>query len=295
MTIAIVYNGGNYGTYLEWALTTLATDIPVVAPFNANGNSHKFRGNHAGSLVDPAWKKFANKEESFLFVRLHPKTQRHESLDNNLNQILDVAEKIVYLYPDPDSILLNVNNFYSKIWEDWWSEQLLDPVFANNLYSNWPIQKDISVEQIPVWIKREMLSFYLIPAWHAQVEWYHPDRWSHPRCQIVSTNKLLYDFDSTMQRLQEFCNLEFKKNISDLVPSHNTMLSLQQYLFQDQLCHNIFNSILNNQLFEWENIPLPSQGWLQWQLRKLGYEIRCNGLDMFPTNSVQLKKLLYPV
>lgn len=294
MTIAIVYNGGSYGTYLEWVLTTLTTDIPIVAPFNSNGNSHQF-GSGVGNIHSSKWKAVANKEKSCLFVRLHPKTQQHEVLDDNLNHILSVAEKIIYLYPDSNSVLLNVNNFYSKIWAKWWNTRLLDPVFSDNLYNNWPVERDIPIDQIPTWIKREILSFNLMPSWYDQVEWYHPDRWNHPRCQLVLTNELLYNFELTLQRLQEFCNLEFKKPIGDLVPFHHTMLSLQQYLSQDQLCHHIVNCTLNNQLFEWADIPLPSQSWVQWQLRKLGYEIRCGGLDMFPTNSVQLRELLYPV
>jgi hypothetical protein len=295
MTIAIVYPVGNYGTYLEWALTTLTSDISISAPFKTNGNSHLFHGNHAASIHSPMWEAIANKEKSCFFVRLHPKTQKHRILDDNLNQILDVAEKVIYLYPDPDSVLLTVNNFYTKAWTDWWSIRLSDPVFADNLYSNWPVERDTQADQIPVWIKREILSFNLMPSWYDQVEWYHPDRWSHARCQWVLTNELLYDFESTMQKLQKFCNLEFKKPIADLVPVHNTMLSLQQSLSQNQLCHDIVNYTLANEPFEWTDIPLPSQGWVQWQLRNLGYEIRCNGLDKFPTTSVQLRELLYPV
>jgi hypothetical protein len=275
-------------------LTTLATDIPIVAPFNSNGNSHRFK-NGVGNIHSSTWKAVANKEKSCLFVRIHPKSHQHDVLDDNLNQILDVAEKIIYLYPDSNSVLLNVNNYYSKIWSEWWNKRLLDPVFADNLYSNWPVERGMPVDQIPVWIKREILSFNLMPSWYDQVEWYHPDRWNHPRCQVVLISQLLYDFELTLQRLQEFCNLEFKKNISDLVPFHHTMLSLQQHLSQDQLCHHIVDCTLNNQLFEWTDIPLPSQSWIQWQLRNLGYEIRCYGLDMFPTNSVQLRELLYPV
>lgn len=36
-----------------------------------------------------------------------------------------------------------------------------------------------------------------------------------------------------------------------------------------------------------------SEAWIQWQLRNLGYEIQCHGLDKFPTNSVHLHELLY--
>jgi hypothetical protein len=293
MTIAIVYNGGNYGTYLHWVLTTLTTDIPIVAPFNSNGNSHQFRGTHARNIYSPTWQEIVKKERSCLFFRIHPKIQDSDKIDNSLNQILDVAEKAIYLYPDHDSVLLNVNNFYSKIWAEWWEWRLSDPVFADNLYDNWPVKRGTPIDQIPVWIKREMLSFNLMPSWYDQVEWYHPDRWSHPRCQLVLANELLYDFESTMQKLQKFCNLEFKKPIRDLVPIHDTMLSLQTNLSQDQLCHNIVNHTLANQPFEWEDIPLPSQSWIQWQLRNLGYEIHCYGLDKFPSNSAALQDILY--
>ena len=297
MTIAIVFNGGSYGTYLEWALTTLTTDIPIVAPLNTNGHSHRFYGNHALNIHSSMWKTVADKEKSFLFVRLHPKTQQHEVLSDNLNQILDVAEKVIYLYPDPGSVLLNVNNFYSKIWEDWWSVRLLDPIFADNLYSNWPVKRDTPFNQIPDWIKREILSFNLMPAWYGQVEWYHPDQWSHPRCQVVLLNKLLYEFKNTILKIQEFCNLEFKKSIDDMIPYHSTMLSLQKWSTQDQLCNKIINSVLSDQLFDWSDqpLPLPSQSWMQWELRNHRLEIQCNGLDKFPTNSVQLRELLYPV
>ena len=285
MTIAIVYNGGAYGTYLEWALTTLTTDIPIVAPFNTNGNSHQFYGNHACDIHTHMWKKVVNKKKSGLFVRLHPKTQQHESLDNNLNQILDVAEKVIYLYPDPNSVLLTINNFYSKIHTGWWNVRTLDPMFV--------LLRSTQAE--PVWRKREILSFNLMPVWYDQMEWYYPARHAIKHCKVVPLSKLLYRFENTILKIQKFCNLEFKKSIDDMIPHHSTMLSLQKWLTQDQLCNNIINSILSDRLFEWADIPLPSQSWLQWELRNRGFEIQCNGLDKFPTNSVQLRELLYPV
>ena len=286
--IAVIYNGGAYGTYMEWVLTTLTTDIPIQAPFTDVGNSHMFRSNHA------ARKTFLNSKPSESFIRLHPKTIQGEILSTNLNLIINLVKNGIYLYPDKNSVLLNVNNYYSKIWDDWWTDRLSDSVFYNNLYDNFPVSKDIPTDEIPVWIKREILSFNLMPSWFNQVEWYHPDTWSHDRCQLVLLNELLYDFKNTIVKIQKFCNLEFKKSIDDIIPYHNKMLSLQKWLTQDQLCNNIIDSIINNQVFDWsdQELPLPSQSWIQWQLRNLGYEIKCHGLDIFPTNTTQLLKLL---
>jgi hypothetical protein len=45
----------------------------------------------------------------------------------------------------------------------------------------------------------------------------------------------------------------------------------------------------------WNPLPLASEAWIQWQLRNLGWEIKCHELDIFPTNSVYLKELLYHI
>ena len=292
--IAVIYNGGAYGTYLEWVLTTLTTDTPIIPPFTNLGNSHKFLGNLATNIGSDRWNTLLNSKTPKSFIRVHPKTLKDENLSDNLTFIINSVELGIYLYPSRNTFLLNVNNYYSKIWDDWWTDRLSDSVFYNNLYDNFPIDKDTPMSKIPIWIKRELLSFNLMPSWFDQVEWYHPDTWSHPRCQLVSLNDLLYNFKNTILKIKDFCNLDFKKSIDVMIPHHNTMLSLQQSLGQDQLCNKIVDSIINNQVFEWEDqeLPLPSQSWIQWQLRNLGYELKCHGLDIFPTNTTQLRKLL---
>ena len=134
-----------------------------------------------------------------------------------------------------------------------------------------------------------------MPAWQDQIEWYHPDAWHDSRCTIITVSELLYDFESCLSKLQQFANLSFKKSISEILPYHKIMLELQQHRTQDQLCKNIVETTINDSMFDWsgQQITLPSQSWIQWRLRNLGWELACDGLDMWPTNSVQLKQLLY--
>jgi hypothetical protein len=75
------------------------------------------------------------------------------------------------------------------------------------------------------------------------------------------------------------------------------MLSLQQNIEQDQLCHQIIDATVSNKLFDWSNqvLPLASQSWIQWQLRNQGWGIKCHELDVFPTNSESLEKLLVKI
>jgi hypothetical protein len=252
-----------------------------------------FRGNHL--LNFDGWKKFINSSNNAQFVRFHPKTMQHELLSSNMDYVCNSADSVIYLYPDQDSILLSLNNFTYKTWNNWWQHSFDTKINVDKIYNNWPVSKDVSIENIPNWIKREFLSLYLIPAWFAQVEWYHPSSWYHPKCCVITVKQLLYDFESSIMRIKSHCNLEFKKSIDGLLTLHQENLRLQKYTTQDQICKEIIAAVVDGQPLVWDNITLTSEAWVQWELRNLGYEIQCHGLDIFPTNSIQLKKLIYPV
>jgi hypothetical protein len=293
-TIPIIYNAGAYGTYVEWCLTTLCSTEAIQEPFNANGNSHGFQGNFLSRM--PGWRDYVSASTQHKFVRLHPKTSAEESLTNNLTEILEPVPGIIYLYPDRDSMMLGVNNYLSKPWHDWWLHHFSTSIDVSKIYSNWAVN-NTPITEIPMWIRREFLSFYLMPAWYDQVEWYHLDTWTHPRSHNVLIKDLLYNFESVMTGLQQALDLDFVRPIADLLPYHEKNLQLQTHKNQDQLCKHIVDSIVNNVEFDWsdQNLPLASESYIQWQLRNLGYEIQCHELDKFPTNSVHLQELLYTI
>jgi hypothetical protein len=293
MTVAIVFNSGSYGTYLEWCLATLTSKDPIQSPFTTEGNSHCYRGVH---LLDiNGWKNYVNKQVHHQFVRFHPKTKKSESLSDNLNYVCNTATSVVYLYPDLDSVLLCINNYITKMWADWWEKQFNRDIDINCIYQNWPVAPGSTADQIPKWVQREFLSFYLMPAWFDQIEWYHPNSWSNPKACIIRVKELLFDFENTIKNISQHCNIDLVRSVIDLLPYHQQNLDLQKHLTQDQLCKNIINQTLTGQDFHWGALPLGSEVWIQWQLRNLGFEIQCHGLDMFPTNSVHLKELLYSV
>jgi hypothetical protein len=166
-------------------------------------------------------------------------------------------------------------------------------VSADYIYDHWPVSRNTPLHEVPVWVRREFLSFYLMPAWQDQVEWYLPDHWQNSQCYTVLIGDLFHNFENTLHRLQQHCNLKFQRPVDELLPYHAQMLSLQRFANQDQLCTKIIQAIETNTELTWDPLPMASQAWLQWQLRNLGYEIKCHGLDIFPINSVQLQELLY--
>lgn len=291
----ILYNAGAYGTYLEWVLTTLVSHNSIVSTLLNNGSSHGFSKEHLGSPGIPRWNKIVNQNIFLQFARAHPKMRQNDLVEDKIDIALKSFDRIIFCYPDQKSMLLTINNSFTKIWKDWFEHRLKDPVFAENLYTNWSVCPTTLPKDIPVWITREILSYNLMPSWKSEVEWFFPDTFNHPKCKFVFINDLLYNFKKVILEIQEFCQLDFKTNVDALIPFHDQMLGSQQYLTQDEICTNIVDSLINSQPIEWNNLPIPSQSWVQWQLRNLGYEIRCNGLDIFPTNSVQLQELIYKV
>jgi hypothetical protein len=295
-TIPIVFNGGAYGTYLEWLLTTLTTDCPVVDPFTKSGNSHRYQGRH---LIDMrGWNEYVNTADTASkFVRLHPKSSTTESISANLKTILSSVDRCIYIYPDNDSMLLVINNYFSKIWKDWWVHQISNEIGLEKIYDNWPIDPGLPVDQIPVWIQREFLSYYLMPSWYNQVEWYHLDTWQDRQCTTILVNQLLDDIEGTLYQIQKDTGLTWTKSVNDIFPMHQKMLSLQQHRNQDQLCQDIIKSVITNAAvgMDWTDIDLPlaSQSYIQYELRNLNFEIECHNLDNFPTNSVHLKSIIY--
>lgn len=288
-TVPIIYNGGAYGTYVEWCLSVLAGHSPLTSPFTSDGTSHQYIGHQVPSIQ--GWRDYLNAGVPSQFVRFHPKTQAQESLISNLDEVADSVESFVYLYPDHDSVLLHLNNFFFKSYA-WWPHNLylLD---RQRIVTQWSLPEDITWEQIPPWVKREFLSYYLMPAWHDQLEWYLPDRYHNPKCVWIYLSDLLFDFESTLEKIVAHIGLTVQLPVKDLTPFHQTNLSLQQFVGQDQLCHRIVSTAIAGESYDWSGLSLPSEAWVQWQLRNLGYEVRCHGLDIFPSNSVQLTKLLY--
>jgi hypothetical protein len=299
MTVGIAYSSGTYGTYLEWCLTTLTSKGKIVAPFNANGDSHRFKGNFIRNIFDQT--NSVELTKNLNFFRALPKYKKEHSLSKNLFDMCELTKSLIYLYPDKSSILLCINNIHEKIYDNRFEYYFYNTQFEycgidqNEIYKNWPVDSNLKLHQIPRWIQREFFSFYLIPTWFDQIEWYHLDTWQHEKCQVITVRELLWDFEKTLNCCRDFCGLEYTRPITDLLELHQQNLQNQQHLNEDVLCHTIVNSTVEDKNFSWLPRSLVSEAWIQWQLRTLGWEIRCDGLDTFPTNSVHLKELLYNI
>jgi len=298
-TLAIVFNGGTYGTYLEWLLLTLSTDVAVVEPFtsqgNTQGNSHNsLLGTHLTNMA--GFKDYLTSDLTLPTVRFHPKTLQHESLVDNLEFVVSNCNHTILLYPSHSTQLLCYNNYYQKVWTNWWEQQFNNDIDVDKIYLNWPVSTDVPITEVPIWVQREFLSYYLMPAWHDQIDWFFPTKWQHDKCLILYVDELLFDLQGSVQRIQDFWGQPLVKDFTAIQHVHDNMLKLQLNIDQDYVCNAIVDSVSNcGPAWDWSDryLPLASQSWVQWKLREQGLEMQCHGLDQFPNNTQSLLELLY--
>lgn len=294
-TLIIAFNGGAYGTYLEWVLNTLITNEEIQRPFTHLGSSHDSKlGHHLGDIEK--FRNYLGSNDCFDTGRLHPKVTKDEDLQSNLEFLLDNASRVILLYPDRDHELMSVCNYMTKIWQGDAYDGPMAYINPDDIYQAYDIKPGTDLRTIPVWIRREHMSFNLFTSWHDQVEWYFPDRCHDPRLMIITTKELFDSFPGILTQIENFWgDKKYIRNIQDMMPFHNIMIQLQTHLGKDQLCARILQSVTAeaDEHFNFGNICLPSQAWIQYQLRLNGYELQCDGLDVFPQSTKELQNLTY--
>lgn len=291
-TLVIAFNGGAYGTYLEWVLNTLMSNDAIIEPFTNLGNSHN---THLGIHVDDidGFNSYIASDQQYLTLRMHPKTDPSHSVVDNLEHMLEHVPKLILLYPDRDHELLCVCNYTTKIWEGHIYDGAMHYMNPKDIFDNYQLSPDMDLRDIPEWIIREHMSFNLFSSWHDQFEWYLPDTWQHPRALTITTKELFENFEHVLENIINFWGVTPARLITDLVPSHKKMLSLQQHLGKDVLCSKIIDSVLGAaEPMTWGNLCMVSQAWIQRQLRQRGYELLCNDLDNFPSDTAGLKSVV---
>jgi hypothetical protein len=288
-TTPILFSAGAYGSFLEWALLYFSGQTDIKDPIGRNGNSHNLRGRH---LLDMSgWRNYLNSDNHYPLVRLHPKTLDDESIIDNVNEILSFVDKAILIYCGYDTLLLNINNKFEKVWEEGWLAHT-QVSFKKNL-QGWGKNK---LADMSIWEIREFLSFFIL----AQ----HLDEsgldailsYQSPTLIKVNVSDLLSNFESTIKLLLNWCN--FDRVRSDFDRVYHNWAAAQKHQFKDRLVNNIVQSVVSQGNLDWSNeqLTIVDEAFIQMKLRDLHkLELRCYNLNVFPTNTPDLRNLLFDV
>jgi hypothetical protein len=292
-TVLVVYPTGGYGSFLHWCLAYFSGELDIESdPFMANGSAHKFVGGLLKDCTDGdptmSTDEYLNSDNVATFVRTHAIFDNDEQLiahRSYIQQYQNCFKKIVLLTQDPKCHLLILHNSHTK------TRILSYQALTNKIINKYKIIFGAS-DTIPPWQLREMISYYHDLHYCFVNDMYQP---VINNCVInVPVRELVDNFELTITTLFDQLNIPMVR-IEHLLAVKEKWLSLQKFTDIDRTCQRIVDCIIAGQDFDWPALSIFDEAWIQWQLRNNKFEIRCDGLDMFPTNSIQLRELLYPV
>jgi hypothetical protein len=152
----------------------------------------------------------------------------------------------------------------------------------NANYTHW--------DQMQHWELREWFSMFY-PGWvqeWIEAKQYIPATWLPISSGdiLANTRGILLDIINHVGKF----NSELKNEFDDFV---NAWRPKQQYLIDEHnVIKNIVNFTVNNIPYDWKKLNIISEAMIQRRLRDAGYEIKCYGLNEFPTSSTELYQLL---
>jgi len=303
----IAFAGGAYGNYFLWVLYTLLSDSPIQLPFLKSTS-------HGKSYIDPqlienGTIKFGNiglddiSDNAVKLSTIHPIGARDRSATDfnvEIEKISEIVDKVLIPYFDHSTYLLGVNNWVNKVgvWEDdqdrkWEQNGSLNGLDLDNIRKGWNIEFD-NPSDVPKYILREYFSFCLFDSWESANGWFSPGTFKKENCKFIFISNFFYKFLDTLEEIQQFLDVEWKKDPTELLPYHNTNISRQEYLGQDVLAKNILDSLITQQYFSWkaEDITLYTEAYIQMMLRKQNIQLKCHNLNDFPTSTKELFELI---
>jgi len=295
-TTLIIYPTGGYGTYFEWCLSYFTgllkdSDSPLM---KSTGSAHKFWGNPLDFPKDilgavqpcPSVDEYLDSENNYVFARTHARVNLG-SAQLYVDKYGDYFKHIIHLRHSKHVILEVLLNRLHKVFD---SKKAVDDFYkqANVLPTD------------AIWEAREKISFTISGLYN---------HYDSERGDFTAKHAI----DIPIERLKD----EFRQVITEVVNTIGLELDpireqeldsvlkewkhSQKFLGIDQMCLQFVNAAIKGEDFDWDDLPhYPSniviEAYIQMLLRDLHrYEIRCYNLDVFPTNTKDLKELLINV
>jgi hypothetical protein len=284
-TIVIVYPPGGYGTFLEWCLTYFTGQLPAGPqswPFvDSTGSAHRFRGNQLATPLRAfhinqnfnTLTTYLQSDKSVAFARTHADFKDKQEYISTYHQFID---RFVYIRPSPTTLLLVLNNIVDKAPLN--SIRQTSFKYVKEGMDHWEVRESVSR-----WFDeycKYMESFYSVA----------------DHCVIVELHDLVSDLKTTLDKIFVATGLQWSHpHTKDISAVTEKWLSLQIHLNKDIVCQSIINSIINSTNYDWsaQKLTIYDEAFVQWTLRDLhGMDMKCYNVNVFPTNTTDLRNLL---
>lgn len=294
--IHVFFDCGSFGSTIESVLRNYSDhSTPIDAKILDNGSMHSFQKEqhitHIETLDNFLQSNVANNKTittpTYPFKKIKlPKIIEHFALLKSWKH----DTKILIFQPDLRACELNLLFKYHKVCNAY-IEAGLGIIVGENQHNIVGWNKDYTHwSQMRPWELREWLSIYY-PGFvrefidsQKQVD----DSW------LKLTNiDVLYNTKDMLLKIIDHCGLNCTKDMTEFVFKWQRA---QKYIVDEyDLLDRIVDCSINNQRLVWKPVNIIAEAIVQQRLRAKGYEIRCDGLDIFPTDAILFHTLLEKV
>lgn len=290
--IHVFFVPGMFGSTIEYIVKSYSNELtPVDGKILADGSMHSFRKSAHFRDIGYINNFFESNSIVEVTTPIYPFKQHHlPEILEYFNKYTIVNDPCILIHAtDVRAAELNMLFQYHKISTglgaglDIFCNGNEHNITAwNSNYTHW--------SQMRPWQLREWISLFYV-RWCQ--EWIESPRCVDSRFLTIKNTDFLFDTVATANKIFDYCNLTQKSGLDDFLSVWQTA---QQYIVDEfNLLDQIVECAIANQSLEWQPINIIAEAIVQQRLRAKGYEIRCDGLDTFPTDAIIFNTLLEKV
>ena len=291
--IHVFFVPGMFGSTIEYICRSFSNELePINGKVLADGSMHSFK--KLAHLLDVNHvESFFNSSSSIVDVTtpIYPFKEMHlpDILDRFSGHLTETDSCVLMHAASVTDAELNMLFQYHKIVTGLGAG--LD-IFCNgnehnitawdSTYTNW--------NQMKPWQLREWISLFYVDFVQ---EWIDSSQQVPAKFLTVRNMDFLSDPYVVAKEIFNHCKLTQKPELDEFLKNWRIA---QQYIVDEfELLNDIVTSTVNHQLLSWNPVNIIAEAIIQQRLRALGYEIQCDGLNTFPTDSKTLYNLLEKV
>jgi hypothetical protein len=205
------------------------------------------------------------------------------------------SDQLIVLIPEKTNMLDYFDNQFCK-QENKQIVSYIRALFSDSeiqekLASNWNFFKNFN-ENVPRWILREWSSFWIQMCLE---ESYGKEKYQQiPAVCQVGVSLLFKDLYVALNLIADSLSLtlsvtnDYVQKLQDDFVKHQSLHGMQEK------CQKWVNIAIQTQ----DNAASPcvtifDEAYVQYLLRESGYELQCDGLEIFPKNTLELNKIMY--
>lgn len=290
--IHVFFVPGMFGSTIEYMLRSFSKELDAVqGKVLADGSMHSFSKLAHFLDLDHIDSFFQSRTKIDVSTPIYPFDTHH------LPEILQKFEQ--YTGPNDSWLLMHADSVAAAELNMLFQYHKISvglgkglSIFCSNIqhnitawdptYTHW--------KQMQPWQLREWISLFYV-AWVQ--EWIESANQAPSKFLTVKNTDFLSNPVELSTQLFAHCGLTQQSGLEQFLESWR---SAQAYVLDEfSLLDNIVHYSTNNQTLLWKPINPIAEAIVQQRLRALGYEIRCDGLNTFPTDSKTLYNLLEKV